>query len=462
MRCCIRTLRPVSAAILFSAFLPTASLASWVADAIDTASVMGSPVLAIGCDGTPHIAFRHDYYDTSGAPDSADLRYARRVAGTWEIENVADVLPNLVGVFTMALDGAQNPDLVFLRPNAAELTLAVKAAGTWTSEVVELTSPVAFVGTTSISLALDAEDNPVVSYPFGNPLLGRFVRVATRAGGTWTHENAVSAGLNTVIKTSIDVAVDGAPAVAILQGIGLRYAYKSGGAWTVEIVDTGVSSTFLVLDPLDNPHIAYAGPEGVIHAVKSAGAWTLETVDSLGSNPSLALYPDGIPHVAYQTAGGIRHASRAGGVWSITSLCVSGADPWLAFDRTTYAPRLVPAVSFRAPDTLLSYAYPEPTPVPGAPESRGNALLSAFPNPSIDGAIHVRYRIPSGESFALRIFDLTGRRVKTLAAGSGVAENATIPWDGRDEGGRAVASGSYFLRLESERTSATERIVLIR
>ncbi len=59
----------------------------------------------------------------------------------------------------------------------------------------------------------------------------------------------------------------------------------------------------------------------------------------------------------------------------------------------------------------------------------------------------------------IRIYDVSGRRVRTLWLASGGRGTAT--WDGRDERGRVVPAGLYFARLTGGSLHAQTRIVLL-
>ncbi len=50
---------------------------------------------------------------------------------------------------------------------------------------------------------------------------------------------------------------------------------------------------------------------------------------------------------------------------------------------------------------------------------------------------------------AIAVFDLTGRRVRTLLDGPQAAGAHVVGWDGRDEKGHRVVSGVYFYRMEA-------------
>lgn len=75
----------------------------------------------------------------------------------------------------------------------------------------------------------------------------------------------------------------------------------------------------------------------------------------------------------------------------------------------------------------------------------------------------LRYAVPApGGQVELALFDLSGRRVRTLWDGPAVGGRHVAIWDGRDDGGRRVASGVYFARLGYRGDEKTARVVLLR
>jgi hypothetical protein len=63
---------------------------------------------------------------------------------------------------------------------------------------------------------------------------------------------------------------------------------------------------------------------------------------------------------------------------------------------------------------------------------------------------------------SVEVVDPAGRRVRELFAGPAVPGVVRLMWDGRDRGGRQMASGVYFLRAVFEGEQAARRIHLIR
>jgi hypothetical protein len=104
----------------------------------------------------------------------------------------------------------------------------------------------------------------------------------------------------------------------------------------------------------------------------------------------------------------------------------------------------------------------EDRPEPEAPTRL--AFASSIPNPFAVSTT-ITYGIPAGADNArvtLKVYDITGRLVRTLVNSSRPSGLHHVTWDGRDRKGRRVASGIYFCRLATGRQAVTERIVLLR
>ncbi|SYZ74287.1 exported hypothetical protein [Candidatus Zixiibacteriota bacterium] len=72
------------------------------------------------------------------------------------------------------------------------------------------------------------------------------------------------------------------------------------------------------------------------------------------------------------------------------------------------------------------------------------------PNPfslSRDGIANITYTLPPGESFSMKVYDIDGRVIKTMADDLPTLEG-TVTWDGNSDGGRPVKPGIYILYLE--------------
>ena len=83
------------------------------------------------------------------------------------------------------------------------------------------------------------------------------------------------------------------------------------------------------------------------------------------------------------------------------------------------------------------------------------------PNPASSGAL-VRLGLPREGQVSLVLFDANGRRLRGLAGRAMPAGEHSLRWDGLDENGRRVASGLYFMRLETTSGSRVQRFAVIR
>jgi hypothetical protein len=99
--------------------------------------------------------------------------------------------------------------------------------------------------------------------------------------------------------------------------------------------------------------------------------------------------------------------------------------------------------------------------VPGPALPRAVFLAPPAPNPA-RGATTLRFGLPREARVELALYDQQGRRVRSLLSGTQPAGERTITWDGRDESGRALPAGLYFVRLASEGRTFVSRLAVIR
>jgi len=104
------------------------------------------------------------------------------------------------------------------------------------------------------------------------------------------------------------------------------------------------------------------------------------------------------------------------------------------------------------------YLTPVTTGAPVVPES-APVHLRAAPNP-MRSSTELRFRLPAARNVGLVVYDVAGRRVRTLHRGRLPAGEHRRTWDGRDDGGSPVAAGAYFVRLEAEGVAGTRKVVM--
>jgi flagellar hook assembly protein FlgD len=61
--------------------------------------------------------------------------------------------------------------------------------------------------------------------------------------------------------------------------------------------------------------------------------------------------------------------------------------------------------------------------------------------------LYVIPRNAGSQAVNLKIYDVSGRLVRTLVNGTQQPGPYPVVWDGRDDAGRGVGSGNYFARL---------------
>jgi hypothetical protein len=95
------------------------------------------------------------------------------------------------------------------------------------------------------------------------------------------------------------------------------------------------------------------------------------------------------------------------------------------------------------------------------PLPRAMRLEQNYPNP-FNPATRISFYMPLAGLADLAIFDLLGRRVRTLVSGDIAAGDHEITWDGRDQAGHDVASGVYVYRLQAGESTQARRMTLVR
>lgn len=88
-------------------------------------------------------------------------------------------------------------------------------------------------------------------------------------------------------------------------------------------------------------------------------------------------------------------------------------------------------------------------------------LVRNLPNP-FHPPTTIEYEIAQSGRVVLRVFDISGRQVRSLTDTQLPAGRYTTQWDGRDEQGHALPSGVYFYRLGVNGIEASRRMVLTR
>jgi hypothetical protein len=87
--------------------------------------------------------------------------------------------------------------------------------------------------------------------------------------------------------------------------------------------------------------------------------------------------------------------------------------------------------------------------------------VNAYPNP-FSSRTSIEITSDGDAPVSVDVFDVSGRRVRTLMVASAGARTRTLHFDGRDDHGQPVASGLYFCRIQAGDKTATRTIVIQR
>jgi hypothetical protein len=104
-------------------------------------------------------------------------------------------------------------------------------------------------------------------------------------------------------------------------------------------------------------------------------------------------------------------------------------------------------------------------PLPGLPKVF--ALSQNYPNP-FNPATSIRFDIPAGPQVGaglrvrLQVYDVRGRRVRTLLDDVRAPGHHEVHWDGRDDRGVRVESGVYLYRVDAGSFSSMRKMVLMK
>ena len=85
----------------------------------------------------------------------------------------------------------------------------------------------------------------------------------------------------------------------------------------------------------------------------------------------------------------------------------------------------------------------------------------AYPNPFNPGTT-ISFMLDRDMWIEIGVYSLTGRQVTILANRNFTAGPHSLTWNGRDAQGRAISSGPYLVRLETESSVEAMKVMLLR
>jgi len=284
-----------------------------------------SASLALDAFGSPHISYTSD-----------GLRYARWMGDAWELETVDR--NGSSGRKSLALDSTNRPHIGYSGKNQ-NLKYAHWTEKGWNIQTVDN------AWNWSVSLALDTDDYPHISY-YHRTDDDVELKYARWTEGSWDIQTVLS---GTVEYINVDWPpsytlehIDGLTSLA-LDAYGyphisyynnaykeLKYVYWTGERWinqTVDHVGDVGEYAFLQVDSLGHPHINYYDyTNGNLKYARWTGsAWDIQTVGSVKGMQRFSppvLDAAGNLHIGYDDSsnGGLKYARWTGSAWDIQTV----------------------------------------------------------------------------------------------------------------------------------------------
>jgi hypothetical protein len=82
-----------------------------------------------------------------------------------------------------------------------------------------------------------------------------------------------------------------------------------------------------------------------------------------------------------------------------------------------------------------------------------------FPNP-FNSLTTVKYAVPAASHVTIEVYSVLGQRVRTLVDELKTAGYHTVQWDGKNEAGQMVSSGTYIYKMQSGDFVHTQKVVM--
>jgi beta-glucanase (GH16 family) len=186
------------------------------------------------------------------------------------------------------------------------------------------------------------------------------------------------------------------------------------------------------------------------------GGVTVDLFDVLLGRVAATGVTSGSGHYSFPALLGAPYEVRVDG-GTLPAGFVSTGDPDGALTPNVFAVDL--ACDETLVDQDFGYAASSTGVRPGP--APGFTLLQNAPNPFAHRT-RIAFRLAEGEAAALAVFDITGRRVRTLIDAWRPAGIQEILWDGRDDAGQTVAGGIYYYVLKTRDHTRVRRMALLR
>ncbi|MEO8666231.1 MAG: DUF4331 family protein [Ignavibacteria bacterium] len=91
----------------------------------------------------------------------------------------------------------------------------------------------------------------------------------------------------------------------------------------------------------------------------------------------------------------------------------------------------------------------------------GFGLLQNYPNP-FNPSTQIKYVLTKTDNVSLKVYDILGKEVRTLVNERLTAGEKVVMWDGLDNNGKSVASGTYFVKIVTSAGVDSKKMTLLK
>ncbi|MCK4689835.1 MAG: T9SS type A sorting domain-containing protein, partial [Candidatus Marinimicrobia bacterium] len=88
-------------------------------------------------------------------------------------------------------------------------------------------------------------------------------------------------------------------------------------------------------------------------------------------------------------------------------------------------------------------------------------LSRNYPNP-FNPTTNISFQLPGNSKVTIAVYDILGNRVRTLVNENKTAGYYTVQWDGLNDNGMSLSSGTYFFQIQAGQHNSTKKMLLIK
>jgi len=88
-------------------------------------------------------------------------------------------------------------------------------------------------------------------------------------------------------------------------------------------------------------------------------------------------------------------------------------------------------------------------------------VYSVYPNP-FNPTTTINFQLPENNKVMINIYDILGNKIKTLVKENKTAGYYTVMWNGLNDRGAQMASGTYFYHIQAGKHNSTKKMLLIK